>query len=172
MLLDARGHLKLTDLGLCKKVGEVSPTDHPDMVLKTLKDQGIQLGNEEMSDSGNPGTQQLAGSGRHRDSSDAMAMSIDDGAEVGMASSGQRPANLPGAKARREVSMPSNETMCRVHTKFVFSFSLHLFLAIHICRWHIQQLALQTTLRQKCSQLRMVHLDIRTLALLIGGHLA
>ena len=117
MLLDARGHLKLTDLGLCKKVGEVSPTDHPDMVLKTLKDQGIQLGNEEMSDSGNPGTQQLAGSGRHRDSSDAMAMSIDDGAEVGIASSGQRPANLPGAKARREVSMPSNETMCRVRAK-------------------------------------------------------
>jgi serine/threonine kinase 38 len=26
MLLDAQGHLKVTDLGLCKKVGEVSPS--------------------------------------------------------------------------------------------------------------------------------------------------
>ena len=102
MLLDARGHLKLTDLGLCKKVGEISPTDHPDVVLKALKDQGIQLGNGDMTESANPGTQHISGSGRHRDSSDAMAMSIDDGVEIG--GGGQRPANLPGAKARREVS--------------------------------------------------------------------
>mmetsp|Transcript_25097 Transcript_25097/g.50005 ORF Transcript_25097/g.50005 Transcript_25097/m.50005 type:complete len:402 (-) Transcript_25097:590-1795(-) len=37
MLLDARGHLKLTDLGLCKKVGEASSTDHPEFVLASLK---------------------------------------------------------------------------------------------------------------------------------------
>jgi serine/threonine protein kinase len=37
MLLDARGHLKLTDLGLCKKVGEVSPQDHPEVVLDALR---------------------------------------------------------------------------------------------------------------------------------------
>lgn len=36
MLLDAKGHLKLTDLGLCKKVGEVSPEDHPEVVLEML----------------------------------------------------------------------------------------------------------------------------------------
>jgi len=39
MLLDARGHLKLTDLGLCKKVGDVSPGDHPEVVLDFLRRQ-------------------------------------------------------------------------------------------------------------------------------------
>lgn len=39
MLLDARGHLRLTDLGLCKKVGDVSPGDHPEMVLEMMKQQ-------------------------------------------------------------------------------------------------------------------------------------
>lgn len=39
MLLDNRGHLKLTDLGLCKKVGEASPSDHPEVVLDVLKKQ-------------------------------------------------------------------------------------------------------------------------------------
>ena len=39
MLLDKRGHLKLTDLGLCKKVGEVSPSDHPEVVLNLLRQQ-------------------------------------------------------------------------------------------------------------------------------------
>ncbi len=37
MLLDARGHLKLTDLGLCKKVGDVSPGDHPEVVLDMMR---------------------------------------------------------------------------------------------------------------------------------------
>ena len=41
MLLDARGHLKLTDLGLCKKVGEVSPTDEPEVVLEMLREHRI-----------------------------------------------------------------------------------------------------------------------------------
>lgn len=44
MLLDARGHLKLTDLGLCKKVGEVSPNDHPEVVLDVLRRQAQQNG--------------------------------------------------------------------------------------------------------------------------------
>lgn len=39
ILLDERGHLRLTDLGLCKKVGEVSPTDHPEFVLHHLRHQ-------------------------------------------------------------------------------------------------------------------------------------
>jgi len=38
MLLDARGHLRLTDLGLCKKVGELSLADHPEFVLEALRD--------------------------------------------------------------------------------------------------------------------------------------
>mmetsp|Transcript_1433 Transcript_1433/g.2050 ORF Transcript_1433/g.2050 Transcript_1433/m.2050 type:complete len:324 (-) Transcript_1433:363-1334(-) len=48
MLLDARGHLKLTDLGLCKKVGEVSPRDHPEVILDILK--GRDLSNGDASD--------------------------------------------------------------------------------------------------------------------------
>lgn len=39
MLLDARGHLKLTDLGLCKKVGDVSPSESPEVVLDVLRRQ-------------------------------------------------------------------------------------------------------------------------------------
>jgi len=42
MLLDGRGHLKLTDLGLCKKVGDVSPSDHPEVVLGLLRKQQTQ----------------------------------------------------------------------------------------------------------------------------------
>jgi serine/threonine protein kinase len=108
MLLDARGHLKLTDLGLCKKVGEPSPMDDPDYVLKTLKEQGV-LDDEKMSDA--TGDNAKSGtSGKHRSPDDAMAMSIDDGIEVGIqgvqqvqAAAGGRPANLPNGKARREV---------------------------------------------------------------------
>jgi serine/threonine protein kinase len=41
MLLDARGHLKLTDLGLCKKVGDVTPHEEPDAILEMLRRQTI-----------------------------------------------------------------------------------------------------------------------------------
>ena len=76
MLLDSRGHLKLTDLGLCKKVGEVSPIDDPDVVLKMLKEQGILTGTEKMADT--DGVVKGSGtSGKHRAADDAMAMSID-----------------------------------------------------------------------------------------------
>jgi serine/threonine kinase 38 len=36
MLLDSRGHLRLTDLGLCKKVGEASESEAPEVVLAQL----------------------------------------------------------------------------------------------------------------------------------------
>ncbi len=49
MLLDERGHLKLTDLGLCKKVGEVSPSDHPEIVLDQLRNQQRQEMNYSMA---------------------------------------------------------------------------------------------------------------------------
>eukprot|EP00591_Stephanopyxis_turris_P003440 CAMPEP_0195517996 /NCGR_PEP_ID=MMETSP0794_2-20130614/11911_1 /TAXON_ID=515487 /ORGANISM="Stephanopyxis turris, Strain CCMP 815" /LENGTH=514 /DNA_ID=CAMNT_0040646887 /DNA_START=66 /DNA_END=1610 /DNA_ORIENTATION=+ len=52
MLLDCRGHLKLTDLGLCKKVGEVSSGDHPEVVLESLRNQGT--GSDAMSIDGQP----------------------------------------------------------------------------------------------------------------------
>merc|ERR1711966_376816 len=35
-LIDARGHLRLTDLGLCKRVGAMSPEESPTRVLKLL----------------------------------------------------------------------------------------------------------------------------------------
>lgn len=107
MLLDSRGHLKLTDLGLCKKVGEVSLIDDPDVVLKTLKEQGILTKAEKMTD-----TDGVAGgsgiSGKHRTPGDAMAMSIDDGIEAGIQGVQKngpgRPASMPNGKARREMA--------------------------------------------------------------------
>jgi serine/threonine kinase 38 len=77
MLIDARGHLKLTDLGLCKKVGDVSPTDDPDCVLKMLREQGLMDLEEEMLEPLTdpqdlpPG---LTSGKHHRDSNDTMAM--------------------------------------------------------------------------------------------------
>lgn len=103
MLLDSRGHLKLTDMGLCKKVGEVSPMDDPNIVLKTLREQGM-LGKEPgMVD---PPDMAPAGrsAGKHRNSGDAMAMSIDDNMDMGSAfpTGARQNVNLT-AKARREV---------------------------------------------------------------------
>lgn len=105
MLLDSRGHLKLTDMGLCKKVGEVSPMDDPNMVLKTLREQGI-IGQEPgmVPDEGMaPGG--YAATGRHRNSDDTMAMSIDDNMDMGNTlGTGQRQNVNLSAKARREMA--------------------------------------------------------------------
>jgi serine/threonine protein kinase len=110
MLLDARGHLKLTDLGLCKKVGEVSPSDHPEVVLDLLRRQGL------LNSHGNGGHglwQQDAqmvdatvetNVGKHRNSNDVMAMSIDENVSVDVSligSQGMKP--FPTGKTRREV---------------------------------------------------------------------
>ncbi|CAJ1962901.1 unnamed protein product [Cylindrotheca closterium] len=106
MLLDSRGHLKLTDMGLCKKVGEVSPMDDPDVVLKTMRDQGF------IKDIGSGDHPSMGGAGRssggrgHRNSDDAMAMSIDDNMDMGGAAfaTGQRQNPNLTAKARREMA--------------------------------------------------------------------
>jgi serine/threonine protein kinase len=100
MLLDARGHLKLTDLGLCKKVGDVSPTDEPEVILEMLRNQTLAgpegLGELDLLPPG------LASStNKHRSSDDPMAMSIEDGGMATM--DGPRPTSRD-AKKRREVS--------------------------------------------------------------------
>lgn len=74
MLLDEKGHLKLTDLGLCKKVGDVSPSDHPEVVLDILKTQ-------------------------HRAIYDNAPQDMDTSSFEG-----QRPARFNDPKARREMA--------------------------------------------------------------------
>ncbi|KAL3942342.1 MAG: hypothetical protein SGBAC_003441 [Bacillariaceae sp.] len=119
MLLDSRGHLKLTDMGLCKKVGEVSPMDDPEVVLQTMRDQGYIGKDAGVGDhpgmrggrSSGPGTSTTSsgrGGGGHRNSDDAMAMSIDDNMDMGggggQFATGQRNNPNYTAKARREMA--------------------------------------------------------------------
>ena len=86
MLLDARGHLKLTDLGLCKKVGEISPHDEPEVVLERLREEGAQgdwrstMNNATSGPAPNGSSSSNAGSmSNGSGSKHHMAMSIDDG---------------------------------------------------------------------------------------------
>jgi len=110
MLLDARGHLKLTDLGLCKKVGEVSASDDPDAILKMLREEGVLSNEEDMTDTDVSSGKSDVSSGKHRNTDDSMAMSIDGGIEVGIQcvqkneKVGGRPSNMPDGKTRREMA--------------------------------------------------------------------
>lgn len=83
MLLDHRGHLKLTDLGLCKKVGEASPDDEPEAVLQMLRRQSLEDGSMLAMDEMGLGYDGLPTGGAgsyntHRSPDDAMAMSVDN----------------------------------------------------------------------------------------------
>jgi serine/threonine kinase 38 len=102
MLLDARGHLKLTDLGLCKKVGDVAPEDHPDVVIEMLKAQHISVegGASDWNKTATGDVGATSSAGMHRGHGDAMAMSIDDGTEK---PHDVRPV-MPKGKARREMA--------------------------------------------------------------------
>jgi serine/threonine protein kinase len=152
MLLDHRGHLKLTDLGLCKKVGEASPDEEPEAVLELLRLQSLDdtatnaigLGYDGLptGDGGN--------SSKHRAPDDAMAMSID------------HTQQRRDAKTRREVRL------------FYLSLYLYTFrkppaLTLFFSRWHTPPLERQTTLLPKFSRLRMGLLATATLARWIGG---
>ena len=95
MLIDSRGHLKLTDLGLCKKVGEVSPTDEPEMVLEMLRNQTLE--DNDVLGAGDVRPGEGSAGNRHRTSDDPMAMSIEGGT-----SDGAKGPNRD-AKKRREV---------------------------------------------------------------------
>jgi serine/threonine kinase 38 len=107
MLIDSRGHLKLTDLGLCKKVGEVSARDHPEVILEQLKKQGLVIGEDKngnvqvdwangMAPSAN------GGAAGHRGHGDSMAMSIDS--PIATAAPGTVKPQMPTGKARREMA--------------------------------------------------------------------
>lgn len=197
MLLDHRGHLKLTDMGLCKKVGEVSPMDDPNIVLQTLKEQGIIASDPYMMN--HPGYSHDAGyaAGRHRNSDDAMAMSIDGNIDMGnttatggIGSSGSGFATGPRqnvnltAKARREVCIEIRLLLFVVsfatgviymkiiwtsHFVSFFFSSLYIYLYLYLSRWRTRRWVLQITLHQKCWQLRMELLGILTPLLWIGG---
>jgi len=98
MLLDANGHLRLTDLGLCKKVGDVSPGDHPEVVLEMLKRKQLATGGAAMAI---PEGEETSAKASHlRD------MSIDGGGGGNSGSSiptgGSAPKDLRTGKARRE----------------------------------------------------------------------
>ncbi|CAB9506336.1 RAC family serine/threonine-protein kinase homolog [Seminavis robusta] len=96
MLLDARGHLKLTDLGLCKKIGDASQDDDPDVILAKMRgNAGNGGGGDDMIREG-----QDASDARHRQGDDAMAMSIDG---IGTTNNPQRPTYESG-KTRREMA--------------------------------------------------------------------
>jgi len=101
MLLDSRGHLKLTDMGLCKKVGEVSPMDDPEVILQTMRDQGVIGKDAGLAEHPNLRDAGRSFSSRHRNSDDVMAMSIDDNMDMG---GGQRQNPTHTAKARREMA--------------------------------------------------------------------
>lgn len=109
ILLDARGHLRLTDLGLCKKVGDVSPGDHPEVILEMLKQKQIASGGAVMAIP--EGEEMIMEVSHLRDMSiDVVAdATTDAAAAVGVGSSssiptggGYTPKDLRTGKARRE----------------------------------------------------------------------
>jgi hypothetical protein len=114
MLLDARGHLKLTDLGLCKKVGEVSPNDHPEVILEMMRNHGPD-GTLDSADRRSTLLGEGSGflGGMHRKKDDSMAMSIDEGAPVEQGiPAGATRSKFATAKARREVCHAENLPFC------------------------------------------------------------
>lgn len=96
ILLDARGHLRLTDLGLCKKVGDVSPGDHPEVILEMLKQKQIAAGGAAMAI---PEGEEMSADASHlRD----MSIDVDGGNIPSIATGGTAPKDLRSGKARRE----------------------------------------------------------------------
>eukprot|EP01082_Thalassiosira_pseudonana_P004472 g4399.t1 g4399 contig15:938427-939786(-) len=101
MLLDARGHLRLTDLGLCKKVGDVSPGDHPEVVLEMMKRKQMESKASSEHPMAIPEGEVSANAHHLRD------MSIDEEgaktkAEETIPTGGSAPEELRTGKARRE----------------------------------------------------------------------
>ena len=108
MLLDARGHLRLTDLGLCKKVGDVSPGDHPEVVLEMLKRKQMATGGAAMAI---PEGEDVQGEPSHLRDMSIDAEAGGGGGDKGknpttsgsaIPTGGAAPENLRTGKARRE----------------------------------------------------------------------
>jgi serine/threonine kinase 38 len=164
MLLDARGHLKLTDLGLCKKVGEVSASDDPDAILKMLREEGVLSNEEDMTDTDVSSGKSDVSSGKHRNTDDSMAMSIDGGIEVGIQcvqkneKVGGRPSNMPDGKTRREVGTYFFVPVSYVFLVFYLVTSLPFLVIMSFrilpliglfCRWRIRLWALRIISHQR-----------------------
>mmetsp|Transcript_24245 Transcript_24245/g.40008 ORF Transcript_24245/g.40008 Transcript_24245/m.40008 type:complete len:558 (+) Transcript_24245:68-1741(+) len=98
MLLDERGHLRLTDLGLCKKVGDVSPGDHPEMVLEMLRKQSISGGGKGDLKDAIPEGEATSGVASHL--RDMSIDAIGNGSDI--PTGGLAPKNIRTGKARRE----------------------------------------------------------------------
>lgn len=151
MLLDAKGHLKLTDLGLCKKVGEVSPMDDPEYVLKMMREQGLITEESSGMDSEGDNPNSAGGAGKHRDSGDAMAMSIDD--SIPTAPANQPRPQMPTGKARREVRGSYYRVI--IYHVSIACVSKSFSFPSSFCRWHIRLLVLPTTSHRRYWLLKM-----------------
>ena len=55
-LIDATGHLKLTDLGLCKRIGQISPEESPTRILKIFRKTSNDISPETNNNYGIDGT--------------------------------------------------------------------------------------------------------------------
>lgn len=98
MLLDAWGHLRLTDLGLCKKVGEVSAEDHPEVVLEMLRQEAHTASDDEPATKPTLATGSSGQAAQHRGHDDPMAMSLDESEKI------KEARNKLTAKVRREMA--------------------------------------------------------------------
>lgn len=167
MLLDHRGHLKLTDLGLCKKVGEASPDEEPEAVLELLRQHTLEDQQNTFIDNGvlhHPnGAPMGTNSGNfitHRTADDAMAMSIDH------TNQGLR----RDAKTRREVCcsfcMPDSSSI-----SFCYSFLAKILFVVLKFRWLTPLLGHRTTSRRRFLQHKTVRRGIAIRAQSIGGRL-
>lgn len=159
MLLDHRGHLKLTDLGLCKKVGEPSPEDEPEIVLEMLRRQALSDDGDMHMKDYLPVGSEAGTTNRHRSPDDAMTMSIDD-----------TPGVRRDAKTRREVrnanfgfwALPYS-TRHRFHTLISIPCPLVVY------RWPTLPSVLPTTSPRKSWPLRTAHQATVTRARSTGG---
>lgn len=162
MLLDARGHLKLTDLGLCKKIGDANKEDDPDEILKRMRGQENGGNGDEMAGADIAANNDGAGS-KHRQGDDVMAMSIDG---IPSTNDSQKP-KYESAKARREVS---NCLWLCFNADFENGISDTAATSANICRWLIPQLELPIISRLRCWLRKTEHRVILTLKPSIGGH--